>query len=49
MFLDVVENSSATITQDWVTDLNNGMGTLAFHMASHNYATHIFNPLIGVK
>ncbi len=49
MFLDVVENNLATITQDWVMDLNNGMGTLAFHMAAHNYAIHIFNPLIGVK
>ncbi len=49
MFLDVVENRSVIIMQDWVTDFNNGMGIVAFHMASHNYATHIFNLLIGVK
>ncbi len=49
MFLDVVENNLTTITHDWVMDLNNGMGTLAFHMAGDNYVIHIFNPLIGVK
>ncbi len=49
MFLDAVENNLATITHDWVTDFNNGMGTLAFRMAGHNYATHIFKLLIGVK
>ncbi len=49
MFLDVVENKFATITQNWVTDLNNGTKTLAFHMVGHNYATHIFNSLIRIK
>ncbi len=49
VILDVVENSFATITQDQVTDFNNGMETLTFRMVGHNYAVHIFNPLIGVK
>jgi hypothetical protein len=30
VFSDVVENSSTTITKDWVIDLNNGMETLVF-------------------
>jgi hypothetical protein len=36
VFSDVVENSSNTITQDWVIDLNNGTETFDFHMANHN-------------
>jgi hypothetical protein len=49
VFLDVVENNSIIITQDWVMDFNNGMGIVAFGMAGHNYAIHIFNLLISVK
>ncbi len=49
MFSYVVENSSATITQDWVIDFNNGMETLDFCMANHSYASHIFNMLITTQ
>jgi hypothetical protein len=49
MLLDVVKNNSATITQDWVIDLNNGMETLTFNMADHSYEAHIFNLLIGAN
>ncbi len=49
MFSDVVENNSTTILEDWVIDLNNGTKRFSFHMVGHNYATHIFNPLIGFK
>jgi hypothetical protein len=49
VFSNVVENNFATIIQDRVTNINNGMETLAFHMVGHNYVTHIFNPLIKVK
>jgi hypothetical protein len=45
----VVENNFATIIQDWVININNGMETLAFHMVGHSYVTHIFNPFIKVK
>ncbi len=49
MFLDVVKNNSTTITQNWVTNLNNGKETLVSCMVGHTYEAHIFNPLIGVK
>jgi hypothetical protein len=31
VFLDLVENNFVTITQDWVTNLNNGMETLVLY------------------
>ncbi len=49
MFLDVVKNSFATITQDWVTNLNNDTETFDFRMVGHIYETRIFNSLIGAK
>jgi hypothetical protein len=36
VFLDVMENNSNPITQDWVIDLNNGIETFDFHMVNHN-------------
>jgi hypothetical protein len=49
VFSNVVENNSTTILQDWVPYLNNGTKRFLFRMVGHNYATHIFNPLIGFK
>jgi hypothetical protein len=49
VFSYVVENSFATITQDWVIDFNNGMETLDFRMANHSNASHIFNMLITAQ
>jgi len=49
VFSDVVENNSTIILQDWVIDLHNGTKRFLFHMVGDNYATHIFNPLIGFK
>ncbi len=42
MFLDVVKNSFATITQDWVTNLNNGTETLDFRKVGHSYERSVF-------
>ncbi len=49
MFSNVVENSFATITKDWVIHLNNGMKTFFFHMVGHSYVAHIFIMLIRAK
>jgi len=37
VFCYVVDNNFATITQDWVTNLNTRMKTFAFHMVGHSY------------
>jgi hypothetical protein len=37
VFCDVVDNNCATITHDWIINLNIGTKTIAFHMASHSY------------
>jgi len=49
VLLDLVKNSSTTVTQDWVVDLINGTKTLTFSMANHSYEAHIFNLLIGAN
>jgi L-rhamnose mutarotase len=49
VFSNVVENSFATITHDWVIHLNNGTQTLFFHMAGHSYVAHIVIMLIRAK
>jgi hypothetical protein len=49
VFSNVVENSFALITQDWVIHFNNAMKTLVFHIVGHSYVAHIFNPFIGAK
>jgi hypothetical protein len=49
MLLDLVKNSSTTVTQDWVVDLINGTKTLTFSMVGHTYEAHIFNLLIGAN
>jgi hypothetical protein len=40
IFCDVVDNSFATITQDWVTDLNIGGDPFVFHMLGHLSNSH---------
>jgi hypothetical protein len=49
MFVDVVNNHSYTITQEWVTDLNIGYESLAFRIDGHTYAAHSFCPLTSKK
>ena len=36
-FNDIVTDHSYTISQDWVTNLNNGSETHAFRIANHTY------------
>jgi len=44
-----VENSSTTITQDWITSLTIGLKNLVFWMVGHNYQAHIFNVVVRVN
>jgi hypothetical protein len=44
-----VDNSFATVTQDWVINFNIGAKYLTFHMVNHSYWAHIFNVTIGVN
>jgi hypothetical protein len=47
VFCDDVENTFVTITQNWITNLSIDTKNLAFHMASRNYPTYIFNIDVG--
>jgi hypothetical protein len=40
LFNDIVADHSYTISQEWITDLNNGSESLAFRIANHTYPTH---------
>jgi hypothetical protein len=40
LFNDIVTNHSYTISQEWVTNLNNGSETLAFWITNHTYTAH---------
>jgi hypothetical protein len=39
---DIVDNSFATIPQNWVNNINKNIETLSFHMDGHSYQTYIF-------
>ena len=40
LFNDIVTDHSYTISQEWVTDLNDGSETLGFRIANHTYNAH---------
>jgi hypothetical protein len=40
LFNDIVTDHSYTISQEWVTDLNNGNESLSFRIANHTYPAH---------
>jgi len=42
VFCNIVENSFATITKNWVINLNKNIKTLSFHMDGHPYQIYIF-------
>jgi hypothetical protein len=42
IFVDVVNNHSNTITQEWMTDLNIGCESLAFQISGYIYAAYNF-------
>jgi hypothetical protein len=37
-----MDNSFATITQNWVINLNKNIKTISFRMDGHSYQTYIF-------
>jgi hypothetical protein len=48
-FCDIVEDYSYTITQEWVTDLNDGCESLAFRIGEHKYSAHSLCSVTGKK
>ncbi len=42
VFYGIMDNSFATITQNWVINFNKNIKTLSFHMDGHSYQTYIF-------
>jgi hypothetical protein len=40
LFNDIVTDHSYTISQEWITDLNDGSEILAFRIANHTYTIH---------
>ena len=49
MFCNVVEDHSYTISQEWVTDMNMGIESLAFIILGQTYPVHILCPASGKK
>lgn len=49
MFYDILHDHSYTISQEWSTDLNTGVETLAFCISGHTYAAHSICPMSGKK
>jgi hypothetical protein len=47
-FIDVVINISCKITQDWVTNLNDGIKHLVFHIIGQFHMVHCVDSLIGI-
>jgi hypothetical protein len=43
LFTDVVDNHSYTISEEWLTDLNNGAESLGFHILGHTYNAHMID------
>jgi hypothetical protein len=44
LFNDIFTDHSYTISQEWITDLNNGSESLAFRIANHTYPAHQSGP-----
>jgi len=49
MFHDLLHDRSYSISQEWVTDLNTGVETLAFRIGGHTYPAHSLCALSGKK
>jgi hypothetical protein len=49
LFTDVVNDHSYSISQEWVTDLNNGAESLGFRIHGHTYSVHMVDPVSGEK
>jgi hypothetical protein len=49
LFTDVVNDHSYSISQEWVTDLNNEAKSLGFRIHGHTYSAHMVDPVSGEK
>jgi hypothetical protein len=49
LFSDVVADHSHTISQEWVTDLNNGAESLGFRIHGHTYPAHMIDYVTGLS
>jgi hypothetical protein len=49
LFTDVVNDHSYSISQEWVTDLNNRAESLGFRIHGHTYSAHMVDPVSGEK
>jgi hypothetical protein len=49
LFSDVVADHSHIISQEWVTDLNNGAESLGFRIHGHTYPTHMIDYVTGLS
>jgi hypothetical protein len=48
-FCDIVDDHSFTITQEWVTDLNNGSESMSFTINGRSYPAHFLCLVTGKK
>jgi hypothetical protein len=49
LFTDVVNDHSYSISQEWVTNLNNGAESLGFRIHGHTYSAHMVDLVSGEK
>ena len=49
MFHDILNDQTYSISQEWVTDLNTSVETLAFRIADHSHAAHSICTVSGKK
>jgi hypothetical protein len=49
LFTDIVEDHSYTLSQEWVTDLNDGAESLGFRIHGHTYNAHVVDSVIGER
>jgi len=49
MFHDILNDQTYSISQEWVSDLNTSVETLAFRIAGHGHAAHSICAVSGKK
>ena len=49
LFSDVVADHFHTISQEWITDLNNGTESLGYRIHGHTYPAHTIGYVSGLS
>jgi hypothetical protein len=49
LFTDIVEDHSYTLSQEWVTNLNDGAESLGFRIHGHTYNAHVVDSVTGER